>query len=108
MNIDLKGTINDKPISHRINWFYPEIYDNNKSYLDIDICHTRVTNPIRLSYDSERNGFVIQMLYVTGIENEYIIDDIIKIDYKHEYKEVGFIPYRETDFTEPDYDMIEG
>ena len=44
-----------------ITWSYPEIYDRSKQdFLEIYLSHTRATDPIRIKYDSERNGWVIE------------------------------------------------
>ena len=42
-------------------WSYPEIYDREKqNWLSIDLSHTRASDGIRIKYDSERDGWVIE------------------------------------------------
>ncbi len=57
--IEVKGNINNKPIDERIDWIHPGIYDE-KSHIVLGLCHTRATDDIRISYDSERDGWVIE------------------------------------------------
>ena len=52
--IEIKG-------DERIEWMYPEIYDkDNQSTLEIGMCHTRATDSIRIKYDSDRDGWIIE------------------------------------------------
>ena len=45
----------------QIEWMYPEIYDRGKqSTLEIGMCHTRATDSIRIKYDSDRDGWIIE------------------------------------------------
>lgn len=54
--MDIDGNKN-----HYISWSYPEIYDRKKqTFLEISLCHTRAADSIRIKYDSERNGYVIE------------------------------------------------
>ena len=39
---------------------YPEIYDKNKSHIILGMCHTRAADSIRISYDSDRDGWAIE------------------------------------------------
>jgi hypothetical protein len=59
--IEIRGTKNNVPEHARIDWLYPEIYDRDKqSTLRIGMCHTRAADDIRIKYDSERDGWVIE------------------------------------------------
>ena len=61
MNVDIEGTEQDgKPTHNRIDFIYPEIYAKEKSTLEIGLIHTRASDSIRISYDSERDGWVIE------------------------------------------------
>lgn len=51
-NIEIKG-------SKFLDWVYPEIYDN-PDYLEISLIHTRASDGIRVKYESERDGFIIE------------------------------------------------
>jgi hypothetical protein len=47
--------------NEHIEWMYPQIYDKeNQSTLEISMCHTRAADSIRLKYDSERDGWIIE------------------------------------------------
>ena len=47
--------------SSNIGWVYPEIYDKqHRDCIIIELCHTRSANPIRIEFDSERDGYIIQ------------------------------------------------
>ncbi len=54
-----------------IDWIYPEIYNkDNQSVIEIGLNHTRASDSIRVKYDSDRNGWIIeQSKYnnITGI-----------------------------------------
>ena len=44
-----------------IEWSHPEIYDRSKqTTLLIAIDHVRAADPIRIKYDGERDGWVIE------------------------------------------------
>ena len=44
-----------------ITWSYPEIYDREKQdWLYISLSHTRASDDIRIKYDSERDGWIIE------------------------------------------------
>ncbi len=58
--MDLQGKENDKPLHHCIELIYPEIYDKEKTTIEIGMCHTRAVGSIRISYDSGRDGWIIE------------------------------------------------
>jgi hypothetical protein len=58
IDLDENGNYNVRG-SNRIDWTYPDIY-NSKDYLYIDLIHTRASDGIRIRYDSERDGWVIE------------------------------------------------
>jgi hypothetical protein len=88
MNTDIMFQGQDdsfKPNHLYIEWFYPEIYDKqNQSTIEIDMTHTRSANSIRIKFDSERNGWVIDQATKLEWEPEDTIQDPC-------YKEVAFI-----------------
>ncbi len=54
LELDGKDQIN-------IQWNYPQIYDRDmQSTIEIDLIHTRASDGIRIKYDSERDGWVIE------------------------------------------------
>lgn len=76
--IELLGSTN-------IGWIYPEIY--NKQHRDsiiIELCHTRSANIIRIEFDSDRDGYIIQQ----PTQFEWPIDDDTCDPH---WKEVAFI-----------------
>lgn len=83
--IDIDGTKNGKPTHEMVDLIYPEIYDkNNLTTLEVGICHTRATDSIRISYESERDGYIIEQASIFQWD---IDDDICDPD----WKEVAFI-----------------
>lgn len=60
MNIELDGTENGKPLHHGVELYYPEIYAEDKTTLEVSMLHTRAADSIRISYDSTRDGWVIE------------------------------------------------
>jgi hypothetical protein len=58
--MDLQGKNGDKPLHHYIELMYPEIYAKEKTTLTIGMCHTRAADNIRVSYDSGRDGWIIE------------------------------------------------
>lgn len=83
-NIEIQGTDeNQKEINAHIEWMYPGIYDK-KSYLTLGLCHTRSADDIRINYDSERDGWIIEQASVF----EWDCDDEIC---DPDWKEVAFI-----------------
>jgi len=47
--------------SRLVHWSYPEIYDREKQdSLEIALEHTRAADSIRIKYDSQRDGWVIE------------------------------------------------
>ena len=63
--MDVWGEKDDKPTHEYIEWMYPEIYDRSKqSTLIISLSHTRAADDIRIKYDSERDGWVIEQASV--------------------------------------------
>src|ERR1043166_3303349 len=47
------------PRDVRIEWMYPDIYEG-KHRLILGLCHVRATDAIRIHYESERDGWVIE------------------------------------------------
>ncbi len=77
--MDINGKEN-----HYISWSYPEIYDRAKqSFIEIGLCHTRSADSIRIKYDSERDGWVI--------EQDAFIDHDQYSEPLEDWKEVAFI-----------------
>lgn len=67
MNIELDG----KEI-HFISWNYPEIYDTNKqSIIQLNLCHTRASDGIRIKYDSERDCYIIEQPIDDSIDTKW-------------------------------------
>lgn len=65
--IEINGKLADceTPTHEYIWWSYPEIYDRSKqSTLTISLCHTRAADDIRIKYDSDRDGWVIEQASV--------------------------------------------
>lgn len=65
--VEIKGKLDDceTPTHEYIMWSYPEIYDRSKqSTLTISLGHTRAADNIRIKYDSERDGWVIEQASV--------------------------------------------
>lgn len=59
--IEINGTKNQQSIHEHIQWLYPEIYDNkNLSSITISLSHTRAASDIRIKYDSDRDGWIIE------------------------------------------------
>lgn len=75
--IEINGKENGKPINVNIDWMYPEIYENH-STLTIGMCHVRATDDIRIKYDSDRNGWIIEQASETE-------------DYDEDWQEVAFV-----------------
>lgn len=76
--IELLGSAN-------IGWVYPEIYDkHHRDAIVIELCHTRSANMIRIEFDSERDGYIIQQ----PTRFSWSIDDDVC---DQEWKEVAFI-----------------
>ena len=79
-NVDVHGT-------GLVNWFYPEIYGDDKprDAIDINLMHVRASDGIRIEYDSERDGWVIMQ----GSKWEWEADDPNPGD--EDWQEVAFI-----------------
>lgn len=44
-----------------LQWHYPEIYDREKqNTVTLSMYHVRADDPLRIKYDSERDGWVIE------------------------------------------------
>jgi hypothetical protein len=83
--MEIYGNKNDQPTHEHIEWLYPEIYDRSKqSTITIDLYHTRSSDGIRIKYDSERDGWVIEQASVF----EWECDDQ---EQKPDWQEVAFI-----------------
>jgi len=76
--IEIKG-------NELIDWMYPEIYDKeNQSTLEIGMCHTRATDSIRLKYDADRDGWIIEQASTFEWKSDDTICDM-------DWQEVAFI-----------------
>lgn len=85
--IDINGKLDDceTPTHEYIWWSYPEIYDRSKqSTLTISLCHTRAADDIRIKYDSERDGWVIEQASVFEWEADDPVCD-------PDWQEVAFV-----------------
>jgi hypothetical protein len=85
--IDVEGKKDDceTPTHEIIWWSYPEIYDKKKlSTLQIELCHTRAADNIRIKYESDRDGWVIEQASIF----EWDCDDEIC---DSDWQEVAFI-----------------
>jgi hypothetical protein len=82
--IDLQGTENDKPLHHSVELMYPEIYAKEKTTIEIGMCHTRAADSIRISYDSDRDGWVIEQASIFKWADDSVCDP--------DWQEVAFIP----------------
>jgi hypothetical protein len=58
---ELEGTFKrtEEPLHHTITLMSPNIYEDH-TYLNIDMCHTRASDGLRLHYESDRDGWVIE------------------------------------------------
>jgi hypothetical protein len=83
--MEIRGTkSNYEPTHETIDWMYPEIYDRDKqSTLRIGLCHTRAADDIRIKYDSERDGWII--------EQASIFEHDTDKNYDPDWKEVAFV-----------------
>jgi hypothetical protein len=82
--IDLAGTENNKPLHHHIELIYPEIYTKEKTTLEVSMCHTRAADSVRISYDSDRDGWVIEQASIFSWDKDDSICD-------PDWQEVSFI-----------------
>ena len=58
--IELNGrTDKNDPINHFIDWMYPCVNDE-KSYIVLEMSNVAATQPIRISFDTIRDGWVIE------------------------------------------------
>ena len=47
--------------TEKIEWYYPEIYDKDKlDHIEVKMFHTRASDGIRIKYESERDGYIIE------------------------------------------------
>jgi hypothetical protein len=69
--IKLDGKAGDKPLHHSVDLSYPEIYQDEKTTIEISMCHVRAADSIRISYDADRDGWVIEQAAVF----EWPVDD---------------------------------
>lgn len=86
MFIDVNGRNeeDEKPTHQTISWSYPEIYDkSNLSILEISLCHTRASDNIRVKYESDRDGWIIEQ----ASKHEWAEDE----DDDPDWQEVAFI-----------------
>lgn len=71
--------------SEHIDWMYPEIYDKEtQSTLLISLCHTRCADSIRIKYDSDRDGWLIEQASIF----DWKVDDK---ECNMDWQEVAFI-----------------
>lgn len=82
--IELSGMENEIPCHHHIELLYPEIYAREKTTLTVGMCHTRAADSIRLSYDSTRDGWVIEQASIFTWEVGDTVGD-------RDWQEVAFI-----------------
>lgn len=75
---------NQNPTDHKIDWVYPEIHNKEKSTLIIEMDHVRSVDGIRIKYDSERDGWIIEQASIFEWD---INDNICDPD----WQEVSFI-----------------
>ena len=70
----------------RIDWMYPEIYGKTKpqNTLTIDLTHIRAADGIRIKYDSERDGWIIEQASIFEWNEE---DEVCDSD----WQEVAFV-----------------
>ena len=83
-NIDIIGVKDNNPIDIYIDWVYPGIYGDKKSHLILSLCHKRAADDIRISYDSDRDGWKIEQASIFEWEAD---DEICDPD----WQEVAFI-----------------
>jgi hypothetical protein len=81
--IEINGQKDGKSTHEYIIWSYPEIYKKH-STLIISLSHTRAADSIRIKYDSDRDGWVIEQASVF----EWDADDTICDPF---WKEVAFV-----------------
>lgn len=68
-----------------ISWEYPEIYKRDEQdALEIHLSHTRAADGIRIKYDSERDGWVIEQASTFSWE---VGDEVCDPD----WQEVAFV-----------------
>jgi hypothetical protein len=73
------------PTHTRVEWLFPEIYDNEKvSTLILGLSHTRSADDIRIKYSADRDGWIIEQASVF----EWGKDDVIC---DPDWQEVAFI-----------------
>lgn len=76
------------PTHHLIEWEYPNIYlpPGERSTLEISLCHVRAAYSIRVSYDSDRDGWLIEqaITYHGGYPPEGMSSDTV-------WEEVAFV-----------------
>lgn len=76
-----QGADRETPTHAYIVWSYPEIYDRSKqSTITLSLSHTRAADDIRIKYDSERDGWVIEQ--ATSLDDLELVPD---------WKEVAFV-----------------
>jgi len=81
----IKGNKDGKAIDTYIDWLYPNIYQNEqKSHIILGMCSVRASDEIRISYDSKRDGWVIEQASIFEWDaNDEICDP--------DWQEVAFI-----------------
>jgi hypothetical protein len=83
--INVDGNKNGSPTHQYIEWMYPEIYDTqNPSTITIGLSHVRAADDIRIKYDGNRDGWVVEQasIFEWDISNKECDPD---------WKEVAFI-----------------
>lgn len=85
LEVEGKQLYDGQPTHEYITWSYPEIYDReNQSTLTISLSHTRAADDIRIKYDSERDGWIIEQSAVFSWD----CDDL---ECDPDWQEVAFI-----------------
>jgi hypothetical protein len=72
-NMNLPGMDMDgRPLQYYLELIYPEIYRAAKTTVEIGMCHTRAADSIRISYESDRDGWVIEQgsIFTWDMEDE--------------------------------------
>jgi hypothetical protein len=80
------GRVMDVRDNVNIDWYYPNIYKEKGplNYIEIGLMHVRASDNIRIKYDSDRDGWVIEQSSIF----EFDVDDNICDE---DWQEVSFI-----------------
>ena len=82
--MDIDGTKNHRPTHTVINLMYPAIYTGEKTTVEIGMFHVRAADSIRISYESGRDGWVIEQASTF----EWSVDDEVC---DPDWQEVAFV-----------------